>query len=257
MTWARSFAWSKIQDGHGLTVRGRRQVPDGVAQRERPDRSGPLIAPPEDVPLEAAPVRLAGPGECDDRAARPCGSTLPASHACWIAIMSEVYRSRAMSAQRRLPAAWRSARIHCDVLTTKPATSVTTRLASRPATSLFRRPQRSSRSAEETRRARIGWSARNRRRSSASAAADAYRLRRVLLQALQRDRLGVARQARHQPRRRHRLGRLDLLERLQHRRPPERRAAGQQLVEDRPQRVDVGRAGRPALVLPSACSGAM
>ena len=66
-------------------------------------------------------------------------------------------------------------------------------------------------------------------------------LGRVLLQALQRDRLDVARQARHQPRRRHRLGRLDLLERLQHRRPPERRAAGQQLVEDRPQRVDVGR----------------
>ena len=44
-----------------------------------------------------------------------------------------------------------------------------------------------------------------------------------------------------QPRRRHRLGRPDLLERLQHRRRPERRPAGQQLVEDRPQGVDVGR----------------
>ena len=55
---------------------------------------------------------------------------------------------------------------------------------------------------------------------------------------------------RHQPRRRHRLGRLDLLERLQDRRPPERRAAGQQLVQDRPQRVDVGeRADLPGLPL--------
>ena len=61
----------------------------------------------------------------------------------------------------------------------------------------------------------------------------------------------------HQPRRRHRLGRLDLLERLQHRRPPERRPAGQQLVEDRPQGVDVGRRADASRDLPSACSGAM
>ena len=71
-------------------------------------------------------------------------------------------------------------------------------------------------------------------------------LRRLLLQALQRDRLEVARQAGDQPRRRHRLGVLDLLERLQGGRAPERRAAGQQLVEDRPQGVDVGE--RPDLL---------
>ena len=65
-------------------------------------------------------------------------------------------------------------------------------------------------------------------------------LRRVLLQALQGDRLQVARRARHQPRRRHRLGRLDLLERLQDRRPPERRTTDQEFVQDHAQRVDVG-----------------
>src|SRR4051794_40790124 len=49
------------QDRHGLTVRGRHQVDDeAIVQRERLDRSRRLIAPPEDVPLEAAPVRLAG-----------------------------------------------------------------------------------------------------------------------------------------------------------------------------------------------------
>ena len=84
--------------------------------------------------------------------------------------------------------------------------------------------------------------------------------RRLLLQAFQADRLQVARQPRLQPRRRDRLGRLDLLERLQRRRRPERRPAGQQLVEDRPQGVDVGRradrrgpALRPA---PGPCSWA-
>ena len=38
--------------------------------------------------------------------------------------------------------------------------------------------------------------------------------------------------------------------------PAERRQAGEALVEDRAERVDVA-AGRPALDWPSACSGAM
>ena len=67
---------------------------------------------------------------------------------------------------------------------------------------------------------------------------------RLLVEALQADRLEVARQLRHQPRRRHRLAPLDLLQGLQRRGGPERRPAGQQLVEDRPQGVDVRRRAR-------------
>ena len=62
---------------------------------------------------------------------------------------------------------------------------------------------------------------------------------RLLLEALQHDGLEVARQAGDQPRRRHRLGGLDQLEGLDNRRPLERRPSGQQLVEDRPERVGV------------------
>ena len=48
-----------------------------------------------------------------------------------------------------------------------------------------------------------------------------------------------------------------LLERLRGRRAAERRPAGQQLVEDRPQGVDVRRPGRSRGPCPPACSGAM
>ena len=64
---------------------------------------------------------------------------------------------------------------------------------------------------------------------------------RVLLKAFQGDRLDVARKSRHQPRRRDRLGRLHLLERVEQSRAPERRAAGEEFVEHRPQRVEVRR----------------
>ena len=167
--------WVEGQGGHGLTVRGRRQVPDGAPQRQRPDHRVPglLRKPPEDMPLEAAPVRLIGSRGCGDGATRPsarrCRSPTPAGSRTYPRCTA---RGR-MSARAPPPcAAWRSARTHWAVLTTRPATSVTTRPASRPATSLFRRPQRSSRSAEEARRARIGRSSRNRRRSSASSSAD-------------------------------------------------------------------------------------
>ena len=46
------------------------------------------------------------------------------------------------------------------------------------------------------------------------------------------------------------------VQRLEHRGRLERRPAGQQLVEDRPQAVDVGRRA-DLLRRPSACSGAM
>ena len=48
-----------------------------------------------------------------------------------------------------------------------------------------------------------------------------------------------------------------LLQRLQHRVAPERRPAGQQRVEDRPQAVDVGRRRDRPPAGPTACSGAM
>ncbi len=72
--------------------------------------------------------------------------------------------------------------------------------------------------------------------------------RRLLLEALQADRLDVARQARDQPRGGDRLDRLDLLERLQQRGGLERRPAGQQLVQDRAQRIHVrGRSDVPGV----------
>ena len=73
---------------------------------------------------------------------------------------------------------------------------------------------------------------------------------RVLLQALQRDRLRIPGQARLQPRRWHRIGRLDMFQCLEDRCRLEGGAAGQHLIEDRSQRVDVGsRADRPGQAL--------
>ena len=80
---------------------------------------------------------------------------------------------------------------------------------------------------------------------------------RLLLQALQADRLQVARHLGLEPPRRHRLIRAHLFQSVEQRRPLEGRPAGQQLVEDRAQGVDVGGAGRCWLVSPAACSGAM
>ena len=69
----------------------------------------------------------------------------------------------------------------------------------------------------------------------------AYRRGRALGEALQADRLQVAWHPRLEPRRRYRLVKNDLPERLHRARPPERRPAGEHLVEDRPEGVDVGR----------------
>jgi hypothetical protein len=62
---------------------------------------------------------------------------------------------------------------------------------------------------------------------------------RLLLQAFQTDGFQIPRAGRLQLDRRHRLLPADLLERLQERRALEGRAAGEQLVEDGSQRVDV------------------
>ena len=128
-----------------------------------------------------------------------------------------------------------------------PRANIATTTAAAAASIRLRPAHRQSRPATPTGRATIGRFSRKRRRSSASARASAYRCDGVLLQAFQADRLQVARHVRAQPRRRHGLGRGDQLERLQRRIAQERRPAGQRLVEDRPQRIDVGgRAHRPA-----------
>ena len=64
--------------------------------------------------------------------------------------------------------------------------------------------------------------------------------RRLLAQAFQADGLQVARHSRDEPRGRHDLGLDDLPDRLDGVLPLEGRPAREQLVEDRPQRVDVG-----------------
>ena len=91
-----------------------------------------------------------------------------------------------------------------------------------------------------TRRARIGRSSRNRRRSSASASAVAYRWCRVARHRLEDDRLQVARDPRVElPR----TGRV-LVQDLVHQHGPigvrERRPAADQLVERDAQPVDIG-----------------
>ena len=139
-----------------------------------------------------------------------------------------------------------------------PATSSAAITANDAATALWRRVQRARRSKTVLRRARTGRSSRNRWRSSASAAAQAVAGRLRLLEAFQADGLQVARQ----PRLRAALAAPALrvatcssvssaVAAL------ERRPAGEQLVEDRPQGVDVGRPGRSRCAWPCACSGAM
>ena len=80
--------------------------------------------------------------------------------------------------------------------------------------------------------------------------------RRFLPQALERDHFQVARHTHLQAARRHGFVMAQLIQRLQRRLPCARRPARQQLVEDRSQRIDVGR-GPIARLSPSACSGAM
>ena len=75
-------------------------------------------------------------------------------------------------------------------------------------------------------------------------------LARLLGEALQADGLEVARQAGHQPRGRHRLGRLDLLQGLQRRRAPEWRPAGQAARRGWPRARRCRPRGRPAWLGP-------
>ena len=82
---------------------------------------------------------------------------------------------------------------------------------------------------------------------------------RLLVQALQADGLQVAGHAGVQPRRGHRLLGEHLLQRFRRRLRPERRPAREQLVEDRPQGIDVhGRPPHPARPgpAPGPCSSA-
>ena len=83
--------------------------------------------------------------------------------------------------------------------------------------------------------------------------------RRLLGEALQADRLQVARDPRLEPRRRHHLLVDDLPEGLHDRRGLEGGPAGEHLVEDRSQRVDVGRradlAGQPLRLLGGHVAG--
>ncbi len=72
--------------------------------------------------------------------------------------------------------------------------------------------------------------------------------RRGFLKALQRDRLEVPRDRAGEPPRRGRLGLAHQLEHDEHRLARERRPAGEHLVEDGPQRVDIGRRSDPRRV---------
>ena len=105
----------------------------------------------------------------------------------------------------------------------------------------LRRANLTARSHRPTGRAWIGSPARKRRRSSASSAARAVAPGRLLVQAFQADRFQVMRHLGLNARGRHRLLVLHLVQRVQDGGALERRPAGQQLVEDGPQGIDVGR----------------
>ena len=85
----------------------------------------------------------------------------------------------------------------------------------------------------------IGLSSQNRRKSAASSPAEAYALARLLRQALQRDRLQLRRDRLVQLPQRHRLLEGDPPHDVRLVRAADGRLAGQQLVERRPEAVDV------------------
>ena len=103
--------------------------------------------------------------------------------------------------------------------------STAVRIPPRAATAGWRRAQRAYRSRALVRRARIGSSSRNRRRSSAIASAVGVAVARVLVDRLQDDRLQVARDPRVDRPRPRRLVALDLLDQRQRGRAS-RRPAG-------------------------------
>ena len=98
------------------------------------------------------------------------------------------------SATRRACSALR----HCQRIAARATRPVTTRALSKAAGTGFRRPHRVSRPSGPTGRAGSARRLRNRPRSSASSPAVAYRFPGFLLQALQADRVQVARHSWHQ-----------------------------------------------------------
>ena len=78
-----------------------------------------------------------------------------------------------------------------------------------------------------------------------------------LLEAFQADGLELTGNVRDKLVGRHRIALEDLDDGLHHARRVERRPAAQQLVEDGPQAIDVGRRRRSICDAPQACSGAM
>ena len=162
-------------------------------------------------------------------------------------------RSLASRAIRWFASACRRRRAGTCTATATSAAAATPIDAASPG---FRRHHRASRSAAETRRARIGRSSRNRRRSSARARGRRVPVRRVAGDRLGDDRLQVARDARRQLLQPRRL----LVQHLVDQRVPvrrlERRPQRQQLVQRQAQAVDVATARRTGPgTAPGPCSG--
>ena len=134
------------------------------------------------------------PSSCFSRSST--SSLAPAVNA-WTASIARPNRDCALrladSAAARLATACR----HCQVTPTSPPTSASSSPAASEATAGFRRAHRHACSVAVTRRAWIGWSSRNRCRSSASAAAVGYRSAGSRCDRLGDDRLQVARDVRH------------------------------------------------------------
>ena len=214
-----------------LAEAGDRLVEQGPPQRTGRGRLAELLLDVVDEPIEGLQGEVAlldgGPGV----AAVARGRATAEPRRCG--------RSRRRSAGRR------------------PWTAVA-RLVAMPG---CRRAHFHARSPAEAGRARIGRPSRNRRRSSARASAR----RRTAARAPSPGTSGRSSPGRGACAAGAATGGtgslvVDLLERRQRGRAPERRPAGQHLVEDRPQRVDVGRRadppGRPVAPAPGPCSWA-
>ena len=130
------------------------------------------------------------------------------------------------------------------VETTAVSTSSKATDARSAATARFLRAHFQARAIDPVGRAVIGLPASQRSRSSAIASARCVPSARVLLQALEHDRLQVAVQPRPDRRRPRRLRLADLAEERQDIVARERRPAGEALVEDHPQAVHVDRDGQ-------------
>ena len=261
------IAWEKTAWSSGrLALPGRtgwsgRRAASRIA-RSRPRRPTPALDRPEqaqaDLPLLAGGLATlevegreaeVGLGPAKPEFARPGAWPARPQIACPAGLRESTDLCRIAS----LPLGVRAATSAADRQQRQPP-----RRRSEPATAGFRRAHRQACSAAETRRARIGRSSRNRCRSSASAAAVAYRCAGSRAIALSDDRLQVARHrpvqlaaAAAAPRAVTCSDQLCAVRRL------ERRPQRQQLVERQPQ-ARRRRARGVALALgtaPAPCSG--